>query len=91
MNMEMRAEVKIRGAVLLVAISLSIPLSSQIGIKMMEPPIPIIPPIQPAQKPTYKDFEKYLSDILSSSFLKTNPNYSFRMSEQYCFLKIYRA
>lgn len=91
MNIDMKAEVKINGAVLLVAISLSIPLSNQTGIKMMEPPIPSIPPMQPALKPTNRELLKYFNDILSYYFLKTNPNYYFLVSDLYCFLKIYLA
>lgn len=91
MNIEMKAEVNIRGAVLLVAISLSIPLSNQTGMRMMEPPIPSIPPMQPAKNPTKSELLKYFSDILSYSFLKTKPSYSFLISDLYCFLKIYLA
>jgi hypothetical protein len=88
MNIEMKADVKMRGAVLLVAMSLSMPLSSQTGIRMIEPPIPSIPPMQPAQNPTTRELLKYFNDILSYSFLNTNPSSYFLVSDRYCFLKM---
>ena len=89
MNIDIKAEVKIKGAVLLVAMSLSIPNSSQTGIRRIEPPIPSIPPIHPAAKPIKRALLKYFKLTLSSSFLKTNPSYSFLISPNRCLINMY--
>jgi len=77
---DMRAEKKIKGGELLVALIWSIPRLSQTGTRMIAPPSPSEPPIRPAQKPESMQFTIFLWDILSEGFIKTNPNSSFLWS-----------
>ena len=67
---EMSAERNIKGGEVLVALVWSIPRFSQTGIRIIAPPRPREPPINPAKKPEIMQFIILLWDILSEGFLK---------------------
>lgn len=85
MKNETKAEKKIKGPELEVAIILSIPEFSHTGTRIMAPPNPKDPPITPAASPDNMQFQAFLVVILFST-LTWHPSLSFCYSVLWIFM-----